>query len=36
MPSRPYIDIKLPSVVHPGDAVKVGIKLESSSRTSIG
>lgn len=35
MPGRPYIDIKLPSFVHPGDAVKVGIKLESSSRTSI-
>jgi sporulation-control protein spo0M len=35
MPSRPDIELKVPSVVHPGDKVKVTIKLDFGSRTSV-
>src|SRR5688572_15752201 len=35
MRSRPYVNLKVPSFVHPGDDVKIEVVLESTSRTPI-
>lgn len=35
MRSRPYITLKVPSSVHPGDDIKIGIRVESTSETPI-
>lgn len=35
MRSRPYVDLKIPSAVHPGSTLRIGVSLEATSRTPV-